>query len=128
MATAHVLLRICAIAAGSAATILTAPQLHAQQITPSSNGFTIGTSSGQSSFYRQESKSEANGLLQRIQINTTPVDSQPGSSDVNPSYRIANPLEAFNLVNERQIQSAGSSTTSIGGATFRGFNFSVFSQ
>jgi hypothetical protein len=95
-----------------------------QQVVPTSNGYSIGTSSGRSSFYRQESKSEANVLLQQIQTNVSPA---AGASQ-NPAYTITNPLDAFSLVNERQSQSAGDSTTSIGGAAFTGFNFSVFAQ
>jgi hypothetical protein len=91
---------------------------------PTSNGFSIGTSSGRTSFYRQESKSEANVLLQQIQTNVSPVTGASQGS----SYTIENPLDAFSLVNERQSQSAGDSTTSIGGAAFTGFNFSVFAQ
>lgn len=96
----------------------------AQQVVPSTNGFTIGTSTGRTSFYLQVSRSQANALLQQIKTNVAPV-SGPGGKAV---YSIVNPLEAFNLVNERQTKSAGDSTTSIGGAAFTGFNFSVFSQ
>lgn len=95
-----------------------------QQVTPTSNGFTIGSSSGQSSFYRQESRSQANTLLQHVSTNVSTV---PGS-ETDPRYTITNPLEPFNVNNERQSQSAGSSTTSIGGGGFSGFNFSVFAQ
>lgn len=95
-----------------------------QQVTPTSNGFTIGSSSGQSSFYRQESRSQANTLLQHLSTNVSTV---PGS-ETDPRYTITNPLEPFNVNNERQSQSAGSSTTSIGGGGFSGFNFSVFAQ
>lgn len=93
----------------------------AQQVGLTTNGFTIGTSSGRSSFYRQESKSEANALLQVIRSN---VSNDPGTTN----YRITNPLEAFSAVNERHSQSAGESTISIGGASFSGFNYSVFAQ
>lgn len=96
----------------------------AQQVVPSTNGFTIGTSTGRTSFYRQESRSEVNALFQQIKTNVAPA-SNPGGQAV---YSIVNNLDAFNLVNERQTQSAGDSATSIGGAAFTGFNFSVFSQ
>mgnify|MGYP007096404465 CR=1 FL=1 len=96
-----------------------------QQVVPTSNGFSIGTSSGRTSFYRQESRSESNALLQQIKTNVSPAALDAKN---NPTYTITNPLEAFNLVNERQTQSAGDSTTSIGGAAFTGFSFSVFAQ
>jgi len=93
----------------------------AQQIVPQTNGYTIGTTSGRTSFYRQVSRSEANTLLHQLSTN---VSTGPGTTD----YRISNPLEAFSVVDERQSQSAGDSTTSIGAASVSGFNFSVFSQ
>lgn len=96
----------------------------AQQVVPTSNGYSIGNSSGRTSFYRQEARSESNALLQQIKTNVTPATGNPQ----NPTYTITNPLDAFNLVNERQTKSAGDSTTSIGGAAFTGFSFSVFAQ
>jgi hypothetical protein len=109
------------VSAALLASVLMPTAGDAQQIVPSSNGFTIGTSSGRTTFYRQVAKSEANTLLQVISTNAS---TDPGTAD----YRITNPLEAFSVVNERHAQSAGDSTTSIGGASFSGFNFSVFSQ
>lgn len=104
--------------------LLATPPCLAQQVTPTSNGFTIGSSSGRTSFYRQESKSEVNVLLQQVSANV----STAASSYQDPRYTITDSLEPFNIVNERHSRSAGSSTTSIGGGSFSGFNLSVFSQ
>lgn len=95
-----------------------------QQIMALNNGFTIGSSSGQTSFYRQVSNSEASVLLRQLSTNVSPA----AGSAQDPRYTITNPLEPFSISNERHSRSAGSSTTSIGGGFFSGFNMSVFYQ
>lgn len=94
----------------------------AQQLVPGSQGFTYGTTSGTSSFYRQQSRSEASVIQQVLLLNAAPL--APGSD----RYSITNPAEAFSVVDERQSQSAGDSETTTGRTSVSGSNFSVFSN
>ncbi|MEB3276094.1 MAG: hypothetical protein VKM92_03915 [Cyanobacteriota bacterium] len=97
-------------------------QARAQQLVPTSNGFTFGSTTGSTSFYRQESRSEATVLQQVLTLNAAPQG--PGAE----GYVIINPRETFSVVDERQSQSAGDSQVTVGGSMLSGTNFSVFSN
>jgi hypothetical protein len=91
----------------------------AQQLVPSANGFSYGTSSGNSSFYRQESRSEANMLIQVLTTNVVPV---------GDGYSIVDPNKSFAVNEQRLKESAADRQITVGGATFSGSSYSVFSN
>jgi hypothetical protein len=108
----------------AAALFLSSPLLpttsgQAQQLVPSANGFSYGTSSGTSSFYRHETRSEANTLIQVLSTNVVPVGN---------GYSIVDPEKSF-AVNEQRIrESAADRQITVGGASFSGSSYSVFSN
>lgn len=102
--------------------LATTAAAHGQQLVPSSNGFSYGTSSGISSFYRQENRSSASVLQQVLTMNVSPLE--PGSE----LFRIDSPLKSFSVIEVRQNQSAGDSQTTVGVSLITGNNFSVFSN
>lgn len=91
----------------------------AQQQVPGPHGFSYGTSSGSSSFYRQESRAEANVLLQTLTINTNPAGA---------NFTINNPQLGFSVIREQQSQSAADSQTTTGGTSISGTSCSVFTN
>jgi hypothetical protein len=96
--------------------------VQAQQLVPSAQGFSYGTSSGSSNFYRQESRSEAHVLLQQLTTNTTPVSADGGS------FSVDNSRAGFAVIQVRQSESATDGQTTVGGAAFFGSSYSVFSN
>lgn len=98
---------------------LPTPSGQAQQLVPSANGFSYGTSSGSSSFYRQESRSEANMLIQVLTTNVVPV---------GDGYSIVDPNNSFAVNEQRLSNSAADSQITVGGTTFSGSSYSVFSN
>jgi hypothetical protein len=105
-----------------AAALLSVNAVQAQQLLPSAQGFSYGTSSGSSSYYRQESRSEAHVLLQQLTTNATPVSADGGS------FSIDNPRAGFAVIQVRQSESASDGQTTVGGAAFFGSSYSVFSN
>ncbi len=101
---------------------------YAQRITPLSNGFSIGRSTGISSSFRQISKSESNVLIDIVTKNV--VGDGSGYDRIIPDdyYKVVNPQEPFGVVQERDSNSAGTSETMINNSSFVGFSHSVFSQ
>ncbi|MCS5690757.1 hypothetical protein NZK33_02010 [Cyanobium sp. FGCU-6] len=91
----------------------------AQVQVPGPHGFSYGTTSGHTSFSRQESRAEANVLLQTLTINTTPAGA---------NFTINNPLLGFSVIREQQSQSAADSQTTTGGGSISGTSYSVFTN
>jgi len=94
----------------------------AQQLVPGAQGFSFGTSTGRSTFYRQEIRSEAQGLVQLLSTNATPLSPEGGS------FTITNPRDSFAVIQVRQNESTADGQTSVGGSSFSGFSYSVFSN
>jgi len=108
--------------------LLTNANAYAQRLTPLSNGFSIGRSTGISSTFRQISKSESNVLIDVLTKNV--VGDGSGHDRIIPDdyYNIVNPQEPFAVVQERDANNAGTSETMINNSSFVGFNHTVFSQ
>jgi hypothetical protein len=102
--------------------LLVATPCRAQQLVPGIHGFSYGTSHGRSSFYRQESRSEASGLLQVLTTNAIPLSPEDGR------FEISNPREGFAVIQVGKSESAADGQTTVGGSTFSGFSYSVFSN
>ena len=100
----------------------------AQTMRALSNGFSIGRSSGISSSFRQISSSEANAIIDILSQNVTGDSSGYPRAIPDDNYTIKNNLEPFNIVIERDTNSAGSSETIINNSAFSGFNHSIFLQ
>lgn len=111
--------RILAAALFLSTTLLATTTGQAQQLVPSANGFSYGTSSGNSSFYRQESRSEANMLIQVLTTNVVPM---------GDGYSIVDPSKSFAVNEQRRKESATDSQITVGGAAFSGSSYSVFSN
>jgi hypothetical protein len=94
----------------------------AQQLIPTSNGFSFGTTSGHASTYRQVSRSEASVLTQMLTTNVS------ASGEDGNRFTINNPLEGFHVVKEIRSQTAGDVQTMVGSSFFSGTNYSVFSD
>jgi hypothetical protein len=102
--------------------LVVATPCRAQQLVPGIHGFSYGTSHGSTRFYRQESRSEANGLLQVLTTNATPLSPEGGR------FEISNPRDGFAVIQVGKSASAADGQVTVGGSIFSGFSYSVFSN